>query len=154
MRHLINLIERAEAQRTVEDLEDYDGDALKDGCTKCIPDEIAHSDFAFVWWVGGTKEEMLAKRAAFMAAEQKMKPAMVKHADMCTGQLCVNPDKVESLMDKPAKSLPVIHHWNGNHILFDGNHRVVADVLLGKDASKCLVCELDEFFNDDGTLKG
>lgn len=141
------------ATRTVADLADYDGEALKDGCTKRIPDEIAHSDFAFVWWVGGDKEEMLAKRAAFMAAEQKMKPEQVKHSGMCTGQLCVNPDKVESLMDKPASSLPVIHRWNGNDILFDGNHRVVADVLQGKTESKCLVCYLDDYFDEEGKLK-
>lgn len=153
MRNLINLIERAQAERSAADLEDYDGDAIKDGCTKKVPDEIAFADFAYVWWVGGTPAEMEDKRDAFTKAEKRMKKERVKHSDMTTGQLCVNPDKVDALIAEPTPKRPVIHRWNGYHILFDGNHRVTADVLRGEDASDCLVMDLDQYFDDKGCLK-
>ena len=154
MRNLIALIEKAQAEpRTAESLSDYDGDALKDGCTKKLPPEIAFADFAFVWWVGGTKAEMKAKHEAFIALEKDMTQETIPHADMVTGQVCVNPDKVQSLIDNPTTKRPVIQRWNGNDILFDGNHRVTADVLSGKTETKCLVMHCDEKFDQDGNLK-
>lgn len=153
MRDWITLVEKAQKTRTADDLEDYDGDAIKDGCTKKVPEEVAFADFAYVWWVGGTQKEMEGKRKAFIAAEKKLKKERVKHADMTTGQLCVNPDKVAALLDNPTDKRPVIHRWNGYNILFDGNHRVTADVLRGDKASDCLVMNLNPYFDKKGCLK-
>jgi hypothetical protein len=152
------LVEAAARPRSVDDLEDYDGEAIKDGCTKRIPEEIKFSDFAFVWWVGGDEEEMQKKRDAFNTAEGEATVEEVSHKDMTTGQQCINPEKVQNILDKPIdedddSNLPVIHRWNGYNILFDGNHRVTADVLRGKTESKCRVLNLDKYFNADGHLK-
>lgn len=153
LREFIDLVEKAQKARTAADLEDYDGDAIKDGCTKKVPNEIAFADFAYVWWVGGTQKEMAAKREIFIKAERNMTKERVKHSKMTTGQLCVNPDKVQSLMDNPTKKRPVIQRWNGYDILFDGNHRVAADVLRGAKSSECLVMHLDKYFDEKGNLK-
>lgn len=158
MRELIRIVEAAAKPRSVDDLADYDGEAIKDGCTKCIPDEIAFADFAFVWWVGGDEDEMAAKRGAFTAAEGATEVEDVPHNEMTTGQQCINPEKVQSILDEPIDetddaNLPVIHRWNGYNILFDGNHRVTADVLRGEPTSKCRVLDLDRYFDADGALK-
>lgn len=157
MRQLMMIVESANRARTIDDLEDYDGEAIKDGCTKRIPEEIKFADFAFVWWVGGDEDEMQAKREAFNTAEQEASVETVAHDDMTTGQQCINPDKVKSLLDDPIDdsddaNLPVIHRWNGYNILFDGNHRVSADVLRGAGESKCRVLDLDRYFDDKGGL--
>ncbi len=138
---------------SVSELKDYTGIALKPNCTKSIPDAIQYADFCFVWWVGGNDNDMDRKREAIQKAEEAAVKQQVKHADMVTGQMSINPDKVQSLIDRPTDNLPTIHKWNGYHILFDGNHRVVADVLQGEDSSLCWVADLDQYFNDTGWLK-
>lgn len=153
MRYLINLVERLQKPRKASDLKDFDGEALKPNCTKCIPDEITYADFCFVWWVGGSDDEMEEKREAIQKAEEEAKKEDVKHADMVTGQLSVNPEKVQALLDEPTDNLPIIHKWNGYLILFDGNHRVVADVLRGQLSTECWVADLDPYFDKKGWLK-
>lgn len=152
------IVESASKPRSVNDLEDYDGEAIKDGCTKRIPEEIKFADFAFVWWVGGDEEEMQKKRDAFNSAEGEATVEDVRHDEMTTGQQCINPEKVQNLLDKPIDTsddtnLPVIHRWNSYNILFDGNHRVTADVLRGEPSSKCRVLDLDKYFDNEGHLK-
>lgn len=158
MRTLMMILEEASKPRSVDDLEDYHGEAIKDDCTKRIPAEIQFADFAFVWWVGGNQKEMQKKHEAFIAAEKEETIEDVRHDDMTTGQRCINPQKVQNLLDKPLDdsskaNLPVIQRWNGYNILFDGNHRVTADVLKGKPSSKCIVVHLDKYFDADGNLK-
>ena len=154
MRFYINLIEQLQTARSASSLDDYDGETLKPDCTKRIPAEIEYADFCFVWWVGGTDEEMEAKRACIQKAEEAAEKREVKHSDLVTGQISVDPEKVQNLIDSPTDKLPMIHHWNGHYILFDGNHRVVADVLRGDDSTTCWVAELDPFFDKTGWLKG
>ncbi len=140
-------------EKSASSLKTYHGDAIKDDCTKCIPDELTYHDFAYVWWVGGSPEEMADKYEAFAEAQKGIKAERIEHRDMITGQLCVNPEKVQALLDNPTKKRPVIHRWNGYDILFDGNHRVTADILRGDKDSLCLVMNLDEYFDEDGNLK-
>lgn len=153
MREIMAIVEAAAKVRSPDDLEDYDGEAIKDGCTKRIPDEIEFVDFAFVWWVGGDEDEMQKKRRAFNKAEDEAVEKTVRHSSMSTGQQCINPEKVQALMDEPTDNLPTIHRWNGYNILFDGNHRVTADILKGRLSSRCRVLDLDRYFDREGNLK-
>ncbi len=149
MKRWVDIIKEA----AEDDLEEYDGEAIKDNCTRQIPEQISFIDFAYLWWVGGPKSTMAAKRRAFIKAENDMVEKSVRHDTMHTGQQCVNPDKVQAIMDNPTDNRPIIHKWNGYHIVFDGNHRIVADVLSGKQSSRCMVADLDKFFDKEGNLK-
>lgn len=137
---------------SIDDLEDYEGDALKPDCTKKIPEEIKFADFSFVFWMGGDIEEMQNKYECFIEALEKATEEDIKHEDMVTGQICINPEKVSYLMDNPTKNLPIIYRWNNNNIIQDGNHRITADVLNGKTSSLCQVLHLDEYFDETGNL--
>lgn len=156
MRFFINLVEAIHNTKMADTLKDFDGEALKPNCTKMIPDEIKFADFCFVWWVGGDDDEMEKKRDAIQEAEENAEKKDVLHSDMVTGQISVNPEKIDAIITNPPEddnNLPIIHFWNGYHILFDGNHRVVADVLKGNKSTKCFVANLNKAFDNKGMLK-
>ena len=152
MRKFINIVLENQEIRSVNDLDDYEGDSLKPDCTKKIPEEIQFADFSFVFWMGGDIEEMKSKYECFIEALDKATDEVIDHKDMVTGQICVNPEKVEYLMNNPTDNLPIIYRWNMNNIIQDGNHRITADVLNGKTNTKCQVLHLDEYFDEKGNL--
>lgn len=72
------------------------------------------------------------------------------HNKLITGQDYVSGEGLRKYLKSPSSQLPNIYFHNGKYVVMDGNHRLVADVLMGKNSSKCNVFDMNEYVAPDG----
>lgn len=121
-----------------------------------IPAPITVDDTGDLWdeadgmkCPGDTNEFVNQKRAALKSVPTKIES--VPHDKMFTGQLYVSGEGLlQYLENQNSEALPYLHYHNGKYVIFDGNHRIVADVLQGKTETKCQVKYVDEYIDPDG----
>jgi hypothetical protein len=75
---------------------------------------------------------------------------MIPHNIMITGQDYVSGEGLKQYLEHPSDKLPLIYLHDGKYVVLDGNHRIVADILLGKKATKCNVKNVDKWIQPDG----
>lgn len=121
-----------------------------------IPSPITVDDTGDLWdeadgmkCPGDTNEFVNQKRAEVKSAPTKVE--IVPHDKMFTGQRYVSGEGLRNYLENPDREkLPYLHYHNGKYVIFDGNHRIVSDILTGKTSSKCEVKYVDKYIDPDG----
>jgi hypothetical protein len=97
---------------------------------------------------GRSPDEVRAIRADIKSSPFTVE--IVPHNIMITGQDYVSGTGVRQYLEHPSDKLPVIYLHHGKYIVLDGNHRIVADILMGKKTTKCNVKNVDKWIQPDG----
>lgn len=120
------------------------------GPTKNVP--LKRADFDFDWWVKGNQKMLQAKNEAHKYTEKHAKVETIPFSEIRTAQKSVEVKTVDDYKNgKTRADYPVVQRWNGVNFLFDGHHRVTADIEQGKTEGKFLVMDC-WMFDSKGNL--